>query len=78
MLKLADTGFDSFDHLYKSLNAFYREQILNKAVVAVRHSEKRQFNMRSIRAYYATEWVKLVYEYRYMRLEPEPPNPLQH
>ena len=34
--------------------------------------------MRTVRSYKATEWVKLVHEYRLMKWKPEPLNPLQH
>ena len=34
--------------------------------------------MRTIRAYRATEWVKLDTEYKVMNWRPAPPNPLQH
>lgn len=36
------------------------------------------YDLRTIRAYRATEWVKLAMEYRVMNWKPEPPNPLQH
>ena len=34
--------------------------------------------MRTARAFHATEWIKLVTEYRLMKWSPEPLNPLQH
>ena len=34
--------------------------------------------MRTARAFHATEWIKLVTEYRLMGWNPEPLNPLQH
>ena len=40
-------------------------------------SSKRLYNMWSIRAYYATEWVKLIQEFQLIKWEPESPNPLQ-
>ena len=52
--------------------------VLAKVGVSTRHSIKRLYNLRSIRAYRATEWIKLVMEYKRMRWSPEPPNPLSH
>ena len=34
--------------------------------------------MKSIRKYYATEWIKTQKEYEVMNWSPAPPNPLQH
>ena len=36
------------------------------------------YNMRSIRCYIATEWIKLKTEYEQMEYPNEPINPLQH
>ena len=49
-----------------------------KIGVNTRYSDKRLFNMRSIRAFRATEWLKLYTEYKVMKWVPEPPNPLTH
>ena len=73
-----NTGFASAEALKKSLKAYFREQTLKKADIPVHHSGNRLYNMRSIRSFHATEWVKLVLEYRLMGWTPEPPNPLQH
>lgn len=78
ILGLGDSGFRTADELKRSLKAFYRDQVLKKAEVPVHHNERRLYDMRSIRAYHATEWVKLVTEYRLMNWKPEPLNPLQH
>ena len=42
------------------------------------YSDTRNYDMRSLRATRATEWVKLEMEYRVMNWRPSPPNPLQH
>ena len=34
--------------------------------------------MRTVRAYRATEYIRLRAEYKVMKWTPEPPNPLQH
>ena len=57
---------------------YYPNQVLKKANVNVRYSDKKMFCMRTARAHRATEWVKIVNEYRFMKWEPEPLNPLQH
>jgi len=49
-----------------------------KAGLKTRHSVKRLYNLRSIRAFRATEWLKLYTEYKVMKWVPEPPNPLTH
>ena len=73
------TGFETVDHLYRSLQHFYKTQVLDKAEgAAIKHSDASYFCMRTARAYRATEWVRLVTEYRYMKWTPEPLNPLQH
>ena len=43
-----------------------------------RHNDRKWYSMRTARAYHATEWIKEVHEYRMMKWEPEPLNPLQH
>ena len=73
------TGFESADKLHRSLQNFYKQQVLGKVVnAAIKHSDTEYYCMRTARAYRATEWVKLVTEYRYMKWTPEPLNPLQH
>lgn len=49
-----------------------------KAGLTTRHSAKRLYNLRSIRAFRATEWLMLYTEYQVMKWVPEPPNPLTH
>lgn len=44
----------------------------------MRHSDKKQYSLRTVRAFRATEWVKLTMEYKMMGWTPEPPNPLSH
>ena len=73
------TGFVTVDHLYRSLQHFYKTQVLDKAEgAAIKHSDTSYFCMRTERAYRATEWVRLVTEYRLMKWTPEPLNPIQH
>ena len=73
------SGFENYDQLHRSLQNFYKTQVLDKAENAViKHSDVSYYCMRTARAYRATEWVKLVTEYRLMKWTPEPLNPLQH
>ena len=78
ILNLKETGFATYADLRKPLVPFYTEHVLKKAKVPVRHSDKNNYCMRTSRAYRATEWIKLVTEYRLMKWEPEPLNPCQH
>ena len=65
--------------LRQAMKSFYTERVLKKAKDAMlHHSRTKWYSMRTARAYRATEWVKLVMEYRLMKWEPEPLNPLQH
>ena len=73
------TGFAKYEKLWHSLEPFYKQMVLKKAVgVAKRHNDRQWYCMRTARAYHATEWIKEVHEYRYMKWKPEPLNPLQH
>ena len=73
------TGFETDDCLYRSLQNFYKRQLLEKVEgILIRHSRTNYYCMRTARAFRATEWVRLVTEYRYMKWKPEPLNPLQH
>lgn len=79
IMSMNDAGFTSAEKLRSSLESFYTTQVLMKAGdVPKRHNDKKWYCMRTARAYHATEWVKLVHEYRYMEWKPEPLNPLQH
>ena len=72
------TGFNTKDKLRESLENFYTRQILEKAAVPTKDAKGNLYSMKSIRKYRATEWVKLVTEYKVMKWHPLPPNPLQH
>lgn len=37
-----------------------------------------KYNMRSVRCYHATRWVKICADYKFMEWDDPPPNPLQH
>ena len=61
------------------MKPFYTNQVLMKAgSIKVRHSAKKLYCMRTARAFRATEYMKLVTEYRRMKWKPLPLNPLQH
>ena len=72
------TEFSDFADLKETLRSFFATQILGKTGLKERYSTKRLYNLRSIRAYRATEWLKLKTEYKVMGWYPEPPNPLSH
>ena len=78
IFKHETTGFSNFKSLKDSLRSYFSNKVLRKAGVVTRHNSKRLYSLRTIRAYRATEWVKLVMEYRIMGWKPEPPNPLSH
>lgn len=69
-------GYDGFEALNDSLRSYYTTQVLNKANVDTNHTDERMYNLRSMRAFRATEWLMLVTEYKIMGWDPEPPNPL--
>lgn len=72
------TGFSGYSDLKDSLRSYFSKKVLAKACVLTRHKNKDEYSLRTIRAYRATEWVKLVMQYRVMGWTPEPPNPLSH
>lgn len=78
ILALESTGFDDKEKFRESLEHYYYESILKKAGVKVHHADKRTYDVGSIRAFNATEWVKKVEAYRLIGWKPEPLNPLQH
>ena len=79
ILTLPYTGFHSYEKLAASMKPFYSLQVLQKVKgVKTRHSRTKWYCMRTARAFRATEWIKLVTEYRLMGWSPEPLNPLQH
>ena len=78
ILKHEATGFSSFKSLKDSLRSYFSNKVLRKAGVLTRHKNRKLYSLRTIRAYRATEWVKLVMQYRVMGWKPEPPNPLSH
>lgn len=78
ILNHTNTGFNNYKVLNKSLRSFFSKQVLAKADVPMSHAPMKMYNMRTLRAYRATEWMNLVAEYKIMRWEPLPPNPLQH
>lgn len=72
------TGFSSWKKLNKTLGGYFQRSVLTKADIPTTHKPGSFYSLRNIRAYRATEWVKLVTEYKIMKWEPMPPNPLQH
>ncbi len=61
------TGFKSWKSLLKTLGAYYQRNILNKAGIDKTDSLGSSLSLRTIRAYHATEWVKLITEYKIMK-----------
>ena len=78
LLAHEDTGFGSYKTLQKALLPFYEKQVLGKADVPVKSPCQQRYSMRTIRAFRATQYVKLKAEYKAMGWKPAPPNPLQH
>ena len=54
------TGFSGYSDLKDSLRSYFSKKVLAKACVLTRHKNKDEYSLRTIRAYRATEWVKLV------------------
>mmetsp|Transcript_17359 Transcript_17359/g.23412 ORF Transcript_17359/g.23412 Transcript_17359/m.23412 type:complete len:97 (+) Transcript_17359:980-1270(+) len=54
ILSIAETGFSSYKELTRCMKRFYKDQVISKAGVLMRHSSKHSYDMRSIRAYHAT------------------------
>ena len=73
-----DTGYDGYEALHRALGKFYQRHVLAKAGVPEKNPKKQIYSMRTIRAYRATEYIKLRTEYKVMGWSPSPPNPLQH
>ena len=63
--------------LYASLDYWY-EKLRRDAGVKEKAPNGGSLNMRSVRCYHATEWVKVEAEYKFMGFDMAPPNPLQH
>ena len=78
IMQHASPEYGDFKILADDMRSYFQNQVMKKIGVKTRYSAKRLFNMRSIRAYRATEWLKLFTEYKVMKWVPEPPNPLTH
>ena len=52
--------------------------MLKNAGVPFIPNTKRYYALRTVRALRATQWVELITEYKVMKWEPLPPNPLCH
>ena len=76
--ELTDTGYGKHETLTATLNKFWDRQILAKVNVPQTDPHGHRYSMRTVRAYRATEYIRLRAEYRVMQWKPEPPNPLQH
>ena len=72
------TGYDDYEKLKDSLRKFFADTVLPEAGVRRQAAPKKLYNLRSIRAFRATEWVKLDMEYKMMEWRDPPRNPLQH
>ena len=55
--ELGVTGFSSTAELCKSMKWFYSSQVLKKAGIETRYTDKKLYNMRTARATRATEWI---------------------
>ena len=78
ILKLGSTGFNTWKELWKSSKPYYTKQVLEKAGVTTRYSARKLFSMRTARAKRASDWILVNEEYKLMKWEPRPLNPLQH
>ena len=76
--RLRCTGYDDFESLKESMAGYFRDRTLVAAGADKKDSRGKPYSMRTIRALRATEWVRLAMEYKVMKWEPLPPNPLSH
>ena len=78
ILSLGNTGYANYRKLTDGLSDYFDDQILKKAGIPTENNLKLKYNMRSIRKYRATEYVKLLTDYVTMGWAPLPSNPFQH
>ena len=52
--------------------------MLRSAAVPRNPTTSGCYSLKTVRALRASHWVKLLEEYKVMKWEPEPPNPLAH
>ena len=78
VLNLEATAFANFTELKDTLRRFFYDTVLPKAGVARKIASGRAYNLRTVRALRATQFVKLLKEYQVMKWEPMPLNPLTH
>ena len=72
------TGFNSFEDLKETLRSYFSNMVLKRAEVKVFSKGSKEYTMKNIRCTRASQWLKLVTEYRVMEWKIEPPNPLTH
>ena len=72
------TGFNSFSDLKETLRAYFKDMVLKRAAVKVNYKGSKEYTLKNIRCTRASQWLKLVTEYRVMDWKIEPPNPLTH
>ena len=78
MISHDGTGYDNYEALKDSLRKYFSDTVLPDAGVPRQAAPRKLFNLRSIRAFRATEWIKLNMEYKIMKWRDPPRNPLQH
>ena len=71
-------NFKSDKHLYDQLDYWYGKIRKDAGVPAQFDEYGGKYNMRSVRCYHATKWVRTVADYKFMEWDDPPPNPLQH
>ena len=76
ILRLGTTDYTKQDVLKEDLKYWYWKT-MRDAALSLENEQGERLNMRSIRCYFATEWIKLDAECKFMGW-PRPPNPLQH
>ena len=72
------TGFASYEDLKDSMRRFFTDTVLPGAGAPRNATPKKLFGLRTVRAFRATEYIKLLKEYEAMDWEPKPINPLSH
>ena len=72
------TGFAGYEKLKDSMRKFFTDTVLPGAGAPREAAARKLYSLRTVRAFRATEYIKLLKEYEVMGWRPEPINPLSH
>ena len=69
-------GYDDVTKLTGALSRYWNGTVLKGAGVPLIPKTNSYYALRTVRALRATQWIELITEYKIMKWEPIPPNPL--